>query len=78
MKKFLIVLLIILGCAGTGFAGYMLASHKMQAPVEEQQQTQHIYSPLDNMAAVSGDAVCQRASRSVCSKSVRKARWPRV
>ena len=57
MKKFLIVLLIILGCAGTGFAGYMLASHKMQAPVEEQQQTQHIYSPLDNMAAVSGDAV---------------------
>ena len=54
MKKFLIFMLILLGCAGTGFAGYYLASHKMEEPPV--QQKAEVYSPLDNAPAVTGDA----------------------
>ncbi|MEE3468017.1 MAG: CapA family protein [Eubacterium sp.] len=35
MKKFLCVLLLLLGCAATGFGGYWLAVHKLTAPTED-------------------------------------------
>ena len=54
MKKFLTVMLILLGCAGAGFAGYFLASHKMNEPAVEQKT--EVYSPLNNVSSVSGDA----------------------
>ena len=54
MKKFLTVMLILLGCAGAGFAGYFLASHKMKEPAVEQKT--EVYSPLNNVSSVSGDA----------------------
>ena len=35
MKKFLTVVLILLGCVATGFGGYWLAGHKLTAPTEQ-------------------------------------------
>lgn len=57
MKKFLIVLLLILGCAGTGFGGYWLATRQMTAPAGDQTAQQNVYNPLAGREdAVSGSA----------------------
>ena len=57
MKKVLIALLLILGCAATGFAGFWLASHKMTAPAEDQLTQKTVYNPLAAYEAASGSAV---------------------
>ena len=57
MKRFLIVLLLILGCAATGFGGFWLASHKMTAPAEDQVTQKTVYNPLAAWGVASGSAV---------------------
>ena len=65
MKKFLIVLLLILGCAATGFGGFWLASRQMTAPAEEQITQKTVYSPVAAYEAASGSAVDEEDNAEV-------------
>lgn len=58
MKRFLLILLLILGCAATGFGGYWLAAHKMTAPADDVEAASPLIrqGPEDGEGAVSGSA----------------------
>ena len=58
MKKFLTVLLILLGCGAAGFAGFWLAKHKMTVPVDVQTEATFgpTLSPVADLPASPGAA----------------------
>ncbi len=58
MKKFLMVLLLILGCGAAGFAGFWLAKHKMTVPVDVQTEAtgSPTFAPVGDTPASPGAA----------------------
>ena len=58
MKKFLCILLLLLGCVATGFGGYYLAVHKLTAPAEQLTEA----APAANPPVVSGSTVSPAVS----------------
>ncbi|MCR4605677.1 MAG: CapA family protein [Eubacterium sp.] len=57
MKKFLIVLLLLLGCCGTGYIGYKLAMNRVTTPVTSYHSPNEFDSPVHSNTSVSGSSV---------------------
>ena len=58
MKKFICAMLLLIGCAAAGFAGFWLARHKMTVPVDVQTEASPApsFSPLNDTPASPGAA----------------------
>ncbi len=57
MKKFLLTLLILLGCVGTGYIGYKLAINQVSSPVTSYHTPSKNDRPVNDNTSVSGASV---------------------